>query len=235
MVDEGLNRAVASIETGGTVTPDTLKLFLAQVQYAREQGEKRDQRLATAEKEAHESYEKAFKDELTNLLNRRGFSEALETKMERARETPSDKLYAFYVDVDRFKEINDAFGHGTGDKYLKLISRHLMTALRPDDTLGRLGGDEFAALCFIRHQSDEAGGFSYDAIAKQIQERMRQAVYSAKSELLGDDVAELQHTASVGFVQFDGVESANELMDQADNMMYRIKNGGKPPYKPRPS
>jgi diguanylate cyclase (GGDEF)-like protein len=225
MVDEGLAHALATLEKGGTVTPETLKLLLAQAQYAREQSEKRDQRLQEAEQQANKTYEMAHKDELTHLLNRRGFTGALDTRIERARETPNDKLYAFYIDIDGFKEINDKFGHKKGDKYLELISKHMMTALRPDDTLGRIGGDEFTALCFIRHQPDETEELNYnDKEAEKIQKRIQQAVYDAKLELLGEGAPELEQTASIGFVQFDGVQSADDLMNQADEMMYDIKN-----------
>ncbi len=89
--------------------------------------------------------ELAMVDPLTGLLNRRGFAEYLTDELERARRHAST-LSAIFIDCDDFKQINDRFGHATGDRVLATLARGLSDSLRPTDRMARIGGDEFLVL-----------------------------------------------------------------------------------------
>jgi diguanylate cyclase (GGDEF)-like protein len=91
-------------------------------------------------------------DELTGLANRRRFSEVLERMCAGAQRAPFAVLL---VDLDRFKEVNDALGHQTGDALLREVGQRLSLLVRPEDVLARLGGDEFAL--FVAHVSEDEG------------------------------------------------------------------------------
>src|SRR6185436_17788286 len=88
----------------------------------------------------------AFHDALTGLPNRALFMDRLATCLARFRRRPQYRFAALFLDIDRFKGINDSFGHLTGDKLLIEIGRRLESCLRPGDSVARLGGDEFAVL-----------------------------------------------------------------------------------------
>jgi len=88
----------------------------------------------------------AMKDPLTNLLNRRGFA-ILARRMWREAVRNEVTLLLIYVDIDRFKEINDLYGHHSGDRALIAVAEVLRQCLRPEDVCARMGGDEFAAFC----------------------------------------------------------------------------------------
>lgn len=181
--------------------------------------------------------EEARVDHLTKLPNRRAFEEMLETKIERAK-NDSAELYVLYIDIDDFKKVNDTFGHDVGDEYLRLISKHVMDELRPDDMVARLGGDEFVATIFLRNPhetSDEP--FDHREEANAIANRIYHAVRLAKSELWNRFSAQskkkisesnfLSTIASIGGVRFDGKQDVGSLMKEADKTMFEIKNSGK--------
>ncbi len=180
--------------------------------------------------------EEARKDPLTNLLNRRAFEEVLNIKIERAGKNDKTSLYVLCIDIDKFKEVNDTFGHMAGDDYLRLISHHVMTQLRPDDTLARIGGDEFAVALFFRSHREESGEqIDHDGEAESIVSRVYHAVYNAKSELYeklsssGKDTSKIDSSrdiASIGYVRFDGKQQVTELMEEADKTMYEVKRSG---------
>src|SRR6202044_3093194 len=85
----------------------------------------------------------AFHDPLTGLPNRALFRERVEFALEGRTQRPAHVLF---IDLDRFKTVNDSLGHGSGDELLVAVARRLSPTLRGDDTLARLGGDEFAVL-----------------------------------------------------------------------------------------
>ena len=181
--------------------------------------------------------EEARKDILTGLPNRRAFEEALKIKIDRAGKSDITSLYVLYIDIDKFKEVNDAFGHVAGDDYLRFISHHVAIQLRPDDTLARIGGDEFAVVFFFRNPREESGEPpDCDEEADAIVSRVYHAVYRAKCALReklissGKSMPEINPScdiASIGYVRLDGKHHADELMKKADATMYEVKNSGK--------
>ena len=147
-------------------------------------------------------------DELTGLLNRRGFFATLRETIK----TPDVRIAVLLLDLDGFKEINDTLGHAAGDALLRQIGLRLRVALRGDDEIGRLGGDEFAVLV-------DASGTSVKDVG-EIGRRVR-ATLTAPFEIAG---LSLQVRASVGVAVFpEHGATDEELLRQADIAMYHAK------------
>lgn len=152
----------------------------------------------------------AYHDDLTNLPNKRMLEKvAVEAIIE------NRPFYLFYIDFDRFKRINDTFGHFFGDKILQETGKKLEELMPKNCTIARLGGDEFAAL--LPHPAD------YDAVAEQIIEGFRSPIVLDGFDFL--------LTASIGVARFpeDG-DSILALLKAADLAMYRAKNQGSNRY-----
>jgi diguanylate cyclase (GGDEF)-like protein/PAS domain S-box-containing protein len=157
-----------------------------------------------------------FLDPLTGLCNRAVFVEGLGCRLDefKARRNGSD-FAVLYLDLDRFKIVNDSLGHLVGDELLKAVSRRLESCLRQGDALARLGGDEFAIL--LNELGDEQQA---NAIAFRIQKAL-----SAPCSIGGREVFT---SASIGIapgrVQYN---NPDEIMRDADTAMYHAKSRGK--------
>jgi len=150
-------------------------------------------------------------DAQTGLYNLRAFAELLERERSRSQRTGRAFTLA-YLDLDRFKTINDRFGHATGDLVLREVGLKLATTLRSNDATGRLGGDEFA---IVLSETDEAQ-------ATLALERIQTALSAALGSLRS--AAEVGVTASIGAVVFSGgTASSDDLLREADALMYRAK------------
>ena len=156
----------------------------------------------------------AFHDSLTGLPNRSFFSQLLSQGI--AESKRYERCFALlFLDLDRFKIINDTLGHDAGDELLKEMARRLTEALRETDTLARLGGDEFVVL--LPEMNDEK---QLSAVAKKILSTVGRPFH-----LAGQD---LRVTVSIGISVFptDG-EDEQTLVKNADIAMYHAKEGGK--------
>jgi diguanylate cyclase (GGDEF)-like protein/PAS domain S-box-containing protein len=156
----------------------------------------------------------ATHDALTGLFNRR----VLETRLDRAvaHAAQHGTPYALvYLDLDRFKPVNDTGGHVAGDELLRVLSSLLQQSVRDQDTLARLGGDEFAVLlehCVLQE-------------AKEIAERIRESVAALRFRWVDQ---EFTVSASIGLVAFrGGAMTSPELLQRADEMCYRAKSEGR--------
>ncbi len=150
-------------------------------------------------------------DAQTGLYNLRAFAELLERERSRSQRTGRAFTLA-YLDLDRFKTINDRFGHATGDLVLREVGLKLATTLRSNDATGRLGGDEFA---IVLSETDEAQ-------ATLALERIQTALSATLGSLRS--AAEVGVTASIGAVVFSGgTASSDDLLREADALMYRAK------------
>jgi diguanylate cyclase (GGDEF)-like protein len=157
---------------------------------------------------------RALHDALTGLPNRVLLLDRLEHALARLRRHESG-LAVLYLDLDRFKTVNDNLGHGVGDGVLQHVARRLLDTVRPSDSVARLGGDEFAAVLPDLRSPEEA---------VQIAERLLVAV--AEPIDLGD--GELVTTVSIGVAGAgDGSASAAELLRRADFAMYTAKDRGR--------
>jgi diguanylate cyclase (GGDEF)-like protein/PAS domain S-box-containing protein len=164
-------------------------------------------------KEAYLSH-RALHDPLTGLPNRVLLLDRLEAALARIRRHKG-YLSVLYLDLDRFKTVNDNLGHEVGDRLLHVVARRLQDTLRPSDSVARLGGDEFAAI--LPDLGDPSEGM-------QIAERLLAAV--AEPVDLGE--GSLVTTVSIGIAGAgDGGPSAAELLRRADFAMYTAKDRGR--------
>lgn len=160
----------------------------------------------------------AYHDQLTHLPNRVLFKDRLELAIAQAQRR-NGALAVMFIDVDRFKLVNDTFGHAEGDALLRAIAARLSATLRRGDTLARLGGDEFTVLLPDIARPEDA-----EVIARKVLE--------AISPPIGLSKGQFRATVSVGIALFprDG-SSAEELTRHADVAMYQVKRSGKNAYR----
>jgi len=156
----------------------------------------------------------AYHDLLTGLPNRALFMDRLSHAISQARRQKS-RLTVMFLDLDRFKVVNDTLGHDIGDTLLKTVAERLKGCLRESDTLARLGGDEFIVMLPLVESTMTA-----KTVAEKIVRTIKQPLY------LG--VHELCVTASVGIAMYpDDGDSADALIKNADIAMYHTKDLGK--------
>ena len=161
----------------------------------------------------------AFHDGLTGLANRSLFLDRLSVALAGRRRGRQGGFAVLFLDLDRFKNVNDSLGHGVGDRLLVEIGRRLVQLMRPSDTVARLGGDEFAVL---------AGGVRDGAAAAHIAERIRERL----SQPFSIEGQEVFASASIGIAlpSREGA-SAEGLLRDADLAMYRAKAAGRGCYE----
>ena len=158
-------------------------------------------------------------DALTGLPNRSLFTERLRHSMRRSQRHPDDVFAVLFLDLDRFKEVNDNLGHFAGDELLRAVARRLEACLRPEDTVARLSGDEFAILLESITDASDAG---------RVAERIEEAL-SFPINLGG---AEVTTSASMGIVTSSmSHEQPEQLLRSADMAMYRAKAAGRARYE----
>ncbi|HEX8719961.1 MAG TPA: EAL domain-containing protein [Pyrinomonadaceae bacterium] len=157
----------------------------------------------------------AFHDALTGLPNRALFVDRLKLALARHKRLGAAQFCVLFLDLDRFKVINDSLGHAIGDQLLVGIARRLETCLRPGDTVARLGGDEFTVLL-----EDVSDTREVIAVAERIEKEL-----SLPFNLGGHEV---YTTASVGIApSTTGYERPDDILRDADTAMYRAKSLGK--------
>jgi diguanylate cyclase (GGDEF)-like protein/PAS domain S-box-containing protein len=156
----------------------------------------------------------AVHDALTGLPNRVLFMDRLENRLKRTKRNPDDLFAIMFIDLDRFKVVNDSLGHAVGDQLLITIANRLKICLRPEDTVSRLSGDEFAILL------DDVSDVN---AVHQIADRIKGQLMT--TTLLGS--VKRYTSASIGIAIFNhGYLSAGELLRDADLAMYRAKSLG---------
>lgn len=161
----------------------------------------------------HQRYlQLAATDPLTGLANRRMFDETLAARIDLyVRLTPARKFALFYLDLDKFKPINDQFGHGIGDEVLNAVSSRLQLALRGADFVGRHGGDEFLMLLDSVHDANAA-----EALAKRFVRIIQEPIETS--------VGVLCVGCSIGIALFpQHATDIATLQKAADAAMYEAK------------
>lgn len=165
-----------------------------------------------AEEQIHHA---AFHDALTGLPNRTLLADRLSMAVERAKRAASYKFAVLFLDLDRFKVVNDSLGHEMGDHLLVELSRRLEACIRKVDTVARLGGDEFAVLLDGIDALDDPVD-----IAKRIQEALKQPFQLEGHEFVT--------SGSIGIAYSShGYERPEDILRDADMAMYRAKANGK--------
>lgn len=168
----------------------------------------------TAQKQAEQTLlDLATRDALTGVPNRRRFEEVGRVEIARAVRTESP-LAAAMIDVDHFKQVNDAHGHAVGDRLLSLIASESRAELRVADVLARVGGEEFAVL-FPDTDLESA---------RVVAERLRQRVAGLSVDA---DGATVSATISVGIAELARGEELEQLLARADAALYRAKEAGR--------
>jgi diguanylate cyclase (GGDEF)-like protein len=174
------------------------------------------QRRLAEERLRHESHH----DALTGLPNRALFHDRIQNCLARSKRRDSYKFSVLFLDLDRFKVINESLGHAAGDKLLVTLADRLQKCLREGDTatLARMGGDEFTVLL------DEVRDYT-DAV------RVAQRIQKSFAEPLDFDGHDISSTVSIGIVNgSDNYDSAKDLLRDADAAMSRAKSAGKNRY-----
>jgi diguanylate cyclase (GGDEF)-like protein len=157
----------------------------------------------------------AVRDPLTSLYNRRHFNEILEYEVGRAQRH-AHSFSLLLVDLDDFKDINDAFGHPTGDRLLRDLTTLLQDTVRRGDVVARIGGDEFGILL---PETDADGGRT---LAESLRETVHQRTFT------GTQGEQFHLTVSIGVVTFPAdAGDFNNLLARVDEAMYRAKEIGK--------
>jgi diguanylate cyclase (GGDEF)-like protein/PAS domain S-box-containing protein len=159
-------------------------------------------------------------DSLTGLPNRMLFEDRLDHSLAVAQRN-RQKLAVLFVDLDRFKVINDTLGHHTGDLVLQEVARRLQSCIRHTDTVARLGGDEFTLIL-----TELKGVFNTERVAQKLMDALEPPI------LLPGQNQSLHITPSIGISLYpDDGETAQELLSNADRAMYRAKLQGKNNYQ----
>ena len=155
----------------------------------------------------------AFTDQLTGIPNRRCLMETLEEYIKNKNE----KSCAMMIDLDKFKGVNDTYGHDIGDKVLKEFAQTLKNSVRQNDVIARIGGDEFFVFC--PNTSKEEGV----KLANDLLDSIRKIVVyqNANNQIAWTG------SSSIGFVYFDKVNSLQDLVKKADNAVYLAKENGR--------
>lgn len=150
-------------------------------------------------------------DTLTNMLNRRGFNEALETILH--EKNLKESFYVFMIDIDQFKNINDLYGHLIGDKIIKLVGQIVLNTISVNDILARWGGDEFSGYIFGNKE--------------EIIEVVNQ-IYKHISE--EPQLKEYKVTISLGLTSLQKEDTVDTMLLRADKALYEAKEQGRNRY-----
>ena len=157
--------------------------------------------------------ELAIRDELTGLYNRRYLMEALDREKKRADRT-GHLFSLIMVDIDHFKRVNDTYGHQQGDIVLKAVAKAAQDAFRVNDFCARYGGEEFLV---VLEEVDPDGG-------KLCTERLRKNIEALRFPAIADEFAV---TVSLGYTQYQKMETLAQSIARADAALYRAKAAGR--------
>ena len=161
----------------------------------------------------------ALKDALTGLNNRRAFMQAAEAELSRARRH-NHNLCVVLSDIDKFKSVNDTYGHAAGDDVLKHLADILEKTFRKEDIIGRIGGEEFA---FVLPETNAEQG-------EKLIEKLRQRIENSPCDIEDDNGQPfaLKYTSSFGLVPLSNEhETVDSLLKRADTALYEAKEAGR--------
>lgn len=173
--------------------------------------------ITPLKKYAEQVWEQTNFDVLTQLPNRHMFHDRLEQEIKKAHRS-KEIVALMFIDIDRFREINDALGHRLGDVLLQQVAQRLLACVRESDTISRLGGDEFS---IIVSKPKDPSNIEY--IAQNILDKVNQPY-----QLQNEDV---YVSVSIGITLYpDDAETVDQLINNADQAMYAAKDEGRNRY-----
>lgn len=171
-------------------------------------------KLAKAQSRIAELERQSTHDDMTGILNRRGFFENFAKEIDRTDRSHSQGGLLIMVDLDNFKNINDTYGHQAGDAALKLVAKTLVTSSRTMDSCARLGGDEFVLLLT-------------DTAREKALARAQNLIKQLNSLSLVWYGAEIPVRASLGLKDYKKGDTIEAIFDEADAQMYDNKRANK--------
>ena len=174
------------------------------------QRKKLEKRLSVSEAQGEKHRYMAFHDVVTGLANRALFNDRMEQAIAQAQRHKRS-FAVLYMDIDKFKRINDTYGHDMGDKVLQMVAERLQACVRDEDTVSRAGGDEF--LCLLMEVKEDA------AIAKIVRSMLARISESCG---LGNVSMVVRPSIGIAMCPRDGI-TAEVLLKNADAAMYRAK------------
>lgn len=191
------------ISAQGVYDDDIFQYFVVQIEDTTE-------RRSIAERLEYQ----AIHDPLTGLPNRLLFVDRLEVALLRTKRTGLG-VAVLFLDLDRFKVVNDSLGHAAGDRLLEAVTDRIKASVRPNDTIARFGGDEFVILC--EDISDER---QTQEISDRLLENINRPIMLIEGEVYV--------TASIGIARsLDGEDTPETILRDADTAMYRAKDAGR--------
>jgi diguanylate cyclase (GGDEF)-like protein len=158
--------------------------------------------------------QKSNRDSLTNLYNHQYINTILEDLLVLGRKEASD-ICVMMLDIDYFKQVNDGYGHLTGDRVLVTICEIIKKSIRTNDYIGRYGGEEFLVV-MPNIKLEEAA---------LISEKIRRSIETHNFE-----IKDLAVTISIGVAQYEG-ETSKDLVNKADKLLYQAKTKGRNRYE----
>lgn len=220
-----LQEAAKRLENGAD--PQALQTIVTGLALATRQMAEHNQRLETQMEVSCRQVEtlqstltavriEALTDGLTGLANRKHFDEAIQSKILEASENQTD-LCLVLCDIDRFKRINDSWGHQVGDHVIRFVAQHLKSSGKRDELAARYGGEEFALL-LPRTSLDEA-----EALVERMRKAIRDRKLSRRST--GEVIGHI--TVSFGVASYRSGETSADLIRRADRYLYISKQSGR--------
>jgi diguanylate cyclase len=209
-----LSEVVSDLASGTHQAKESALRARQELNELREQVDKANQEIARLQHELDTASRLVSHDPLTGVLNRKGLIEALTREVSRARRSDSPLCIAL-IDIDNFKSINDAYGHGIGDEALCHLASTVTGTLRPQDVVARYGGEEFVIL--LPDTAPDAAG----SILKRLQRELACRIFYVQEN------EPLPITFSAGIVLFSPEEDLETALSRADAAMYTAKRTGK--------
>lgn len=196
--------------------PTSAKTEMGEISRAFKIFQKNESKRKAAEEEVQRL---AMTDPLTGLANRNQFEKSYHEMVSLAKR--EEKLVAlFALDLDKFKPINDEYGHAAGDIILKNVAENLLLAFRETDLVARIGGDEFSIILY--------GPESIDTI-KNVASRVIKLL--STPILVGDEMLSIGASIGIATHEFNGDEDMDSLMGRADKLLYEAKEAGRNTYR----
>jgi len=212
-VSHQLDRVFATLDIFKLEQTNREKAFEQHINELNERLNNMESELENAKTQLSKSQAKAMVDSLTKLPNRGAYDAYIEKEFQRFKRYGGD-LSLIVCDVDKFKSINDNYGHQAGDKVLQLISRQVKKGTRQSDLLARYGGEEFVVI--LPGTASEA--------ALQVAEKIRQEVANSPFHFKG---VRVQITISCGVASFSEGMTHQQVFEKADKALYHAKENGR--------